>query len=62
MSRYRDRTAGWDLRRFLLYLMFAGLVYWIFATGIYAKVLDIAISWYVGQIKPLPGAASHVLS
>lgn len=58
MSRHRGRTAGLEARRLLVSLIFAGVIYWVFASGLYIQVVNVWASWYVDQIAPPPGAVT----
>lgn len=54
MRPRRRRTAGQEFRGFILALIFAGVAYWFFASGLYIDVVTVVADWYTDQVMPLP--------
>ena len=53
MARGRTKSVGQELRGFVLSLLFALFMYWLFSSGIYLDVVTTLARWYAEQVFPV---------
>ena len=56
MARGRTRSVGQEVRSFVLSLLLALVVYWLFSSGIFMEAAMTLARWYAEQVLPVaPG-------